>query len=192
MLCMCYCCRMKCKVLIKSQIFPFKRQNKMFLFLKNPDGYVYALKFFRLRILPLLGNPLGLLSLSTLNSFLSVPKPSAPWTSMAVSFQHPLSCLSQLPSTGLKGPLTAHIPPLLPPAPAAAQPWSLPHHSHSCGVLAAHLPEPPLPTTAVVWILFGLLPWLFGLQVQPETPNLKADLFFPLIFTLLTKLDIQG
>lgn len=70
--------------------------------------------------------PLGLLSLSTLNSFLSVPKPSAPWTSMAVSFQHPLSCLSQRPSPRLKGPLTAHIPP--PPAPslAAAQPWSLP------------------------------------------------------------------
>lgn len=86
--------------------------------------------------------------------------------------------------------LTSRPPP--PPPPTAAQPWSLPHHSHSCGVLAAHLPEPPLPTTAVVWILFGLLPWLFGLQVQPETPNLKADLFFPLIFTLLTKLDIQG
>lgn len=92
--------------------------------------------------------PLGLLSLSTLNSFLSIPKPSAPWTNMAVSFQHPLSCLSQLPSTPLKGPLTAHIPLPLPPPPAAAQPSSLPHHSHSCGVLVTHLPEPPLPTTA--------------------------------------------
>lgn len=122
--------------------------------------------------------PLGLLSLSTLNSFLSVPKPSAPWTSMAVSFQHPLSCLSQRPSPRLKGPLTAHIPPSPALSLAAAQPWSLLYHSHSCGVLIAHLPEPSLPMTAVVWILFGLLPWFFDLQVQPETPNPMADLLF--------------
>ena len=58
--------KMKCRLLIKSQIFPFKTQEKMFLFLKPQMAKWMFLKFFCLRIFFSLIIPLRPYSLSKL------------------------------------------------------------------------------------------------------------------------------
>lgn len=75
--------------------------------------------------------PPGLLSLSALNSLLSILKPSARWTSVAVSSQHPLSCLSRLPSTLFRAL------------------WQL--TSYPCSCSAPTSPSSPISTAVECW-----------------------------------------
>ena len=63
---MCSSFKMKCRLLIKSQIFPFKTQEKIFLFLKPQMAKWMFLKFFCLRIFFSLIIPLRFYSLSVL------------------------------------------------------------------------------------------------------------------------------